>query len=74
MGKYSNIFKRTEKKYLITYEQSLLLLEKIGEYLRPDDYGLSTINNIYFDTPDFRLIRASIEKPNVYKEKLRIRL
>lgn len=73
MGKYSDIFKRTEKKYLITYEQSLLLLDKIGEYLRPDDYGVSTINNIYFDTPDFRLIRASIEKPAVYKEKLRIR-
>lgn len=73
MGKYSDIFKRTEKKYLITYEQSLLLLEKIGSYLRPDEYGVSTINNIYFDTPDFRLIRASIEKPTVYKEKLRIR-
>ena len=28
--------------------------------------------NIYYDTPDYRLIRASIEKP-IYKEKLRLR-
>ncbi len=38
-----------------------------------DSFGISTINNIYFDTSDFRLIRASIEKPTVYKEKLRLR-
>ena len=37
-----------------------------------DKYGRTTIRNIYFDTPDYRLIRRSIEKP-IYKEKLRIR-
>ena len=30
------------------------------------------ICNIYYDTPDDRLIRASIEKP-AYKEKMRVR-
>jgi hypothetical protein len=35
-------------------------------------YGASTILNIYYDTPDWRLIRASLEKP-LYKEKLRLR-
>ena len=38
----------------------------------PDEHGESTICNIYYDTPDFRLIRRSLEKP-VYKEKLRLR-
>ena len=37
-----------------------------------DPHGESTICNIYYDTPDFRLVRASLEKP-VYKEKLRMR-
>jgi hypothetical protein len=40
--------------------------------LRLDQYGHSTIRNIYFDTDSFRLVRRSIEKP-LYKEKLRVR-
>lgn len=38
----------------------------------PDKYGETVVRNIYFDTPDYRLIRRSIEKPE-YKEKLRLR-
>ena len=38
----------------------------------PDEHGESTICNIYYDTADYRLIRASLEKP-AYKEKLRLR-
>ena len=37
-----------------------------------DQYGRTTIRNLYFDTDTYRLIRHSIEKPT-YKEKLRIR-
>ena len=40
--------------------------------MKKDEYGEYTICNIYYDTDDFRLIRASLEKP-VYKEKLRVR-
>ena len=40
--------------------------------MEPDDYSHSSIRNLYLDTPDFRLIRRSLEKP-VYKEKVRIR-
>lgn len=72
MAKYKAVFKRYEKKYRITDEQRRQLTESIGEHMKPDEYGVSTICNIYFDTPDFRLIRASVEKP-VFKEKLRIR-
>lgn len=70
---FTKVFRRLEKKYLITKEQYLSLTEALSEYIVPDKFGQSTINNIYFDTPDYRLIRASIEKPTVYKEKLRIR-
>lgn len=41
-------------------------------YMRADTYGRSRVNSLYFDTPDHRLIRRSLEKP-LYKEKLRVR-
>lgn len=40
--------------------------------MRQDAYGLSTIQNLYYDTAEDRLIRNSIERL-VYKEKLRVR-
>ena len=40
--------------------------------MKEDAFGSYTICNIYYDTPDWRLIRASLEKP-AYKEKLRVR-
>lgn len=70
---FTKVFKRLEKKYLITKLQYLALVQSLEKYIVPDKFGKSTVNNIYFDTPDFRLIRASTEKPTVYKEKLRIR-
>lgn len=73
MAKFTNVFKRHEKKYLISREQYDELIARLSDYIEPDAFGESTINNIYFDTPDYRLIRASIEKPTVYKEKLRVR-
>lgn len=69
---YQNVFKRYELKYLITKEQQKLLLEVMKEYMDPDQFGKSTICNIYLDTPSKILIRRSNEKP-IYKEKLRIR-
>ncbi len=70
--KYQNIFKRYEMKYLVTDEQRRIITEKIRPYMMSDEWGRSTICNLYYDTPDYRLIRKSIEKP-VYKEKLRLR-
>ncbi len=69
---YQKIFKRYELKYLLTREQRERILGQLQSYMQPDKYGLTTIRNLYFDTPSYRLIRRSIEKP-VYKEKLRIR-
>lgn len=69
---YQSIFQRFELKYLITLEQKQRLLDAMAPYMALDKYGRTVIRNIYYDTPDFRLIRHSIEKPP-YKEKLRIR-
>ncbi len=65
-------FKRQEIKYLVTLEQYRLLQETMKEYMVQDVFHKSVIKNIYYDTPDYLLIRRSIEKPK-YKEKLRIR-
>ncbi len=76
MAKDNFIFKRVEKKYLLTERQRAALLEKISPMLVPDKYGHSTISSLYLDTPDFRIIRASIEakeQGHAYKEKLRLR-
>ena len=37
------IFKRIEKKYLISEEQYGALLRRIGPHLKPDEYGRSTV-------------------------------
>lgn len=69
---FQNIFERYEIKYLITQRQMETLLPITAEYMKGDQYGRSTICNLYYDTPTHLLIRRSLEKP-VYKEKLRIR-
>ena len=68
----SAVFQRHEIKYLLDQEQQDFLFQVMQGYMEPDPHGESTICNIYYDTPDYRLIRRSLEKP-IYKEKLRIR-
>ena len=65
-------FERRELKYRITDAQRAALEAAFGARMVPDEHGESTICNIYYDTADYRLIRASLEKP-AYKEKLRLR-
>ena len=66
------IFERVEKKYRITTEQKLALVDSIKDRLIPDSHGINTICSLYLDTPDHLLIRNSIDA-KIYKEKLRIR-
>lgn len=70
--KSQNIFQRYELKYLVTAQQRQSIESDMASYMKGDQYGQSTICNIYYDQPDFRLIRRSLEKP-AYKEKLRVR-
>lgn len=65
-------FERRELKYRITDAQRAALEAAFGARMVPDEHGESTICNIYYDTADYRLIRASLEKP-AYKETLRLR-
>ena len=69
-------FVRKEKKYLITAEQRDKLLKILPEYMVFDRYCLNgnmyTVNNVYFDTPTFNIIRNSVSKP-AYKSKIRMR-
>lgn len=72
MAMFSSTFKRYEYKYVLNRSQRRYVEREMAAHMMPDKYGETTICNIYFDTPDFRLIRKSIEKP-VYKEKVRLR-
>lgn len=70
--KFVTVFKRYELKYLITAEEKDYLLDAMAPYMALDEYGRTTIRNVYYDTENYRMIRRSIDKPS-YKEKLRIR-
>ena len=72
MNAYQDVFQRYEKKYLVTPEQYEYLSMVLEPRMVPDRFAQSTIGNIYYDTPDFRLIRRSLDRP-AYKEKLRLR-
>ncbi len=68
----SYVFKRYELKYLLSMEQYRFIKDAISKSSTPDEYGKTTIQSLYLDTENDRLVRQSIEKP-VYKEKLRLR-
>ncbi len=72
MSGYKETFERKEVKYLLGWKQYEALRRRLSPYVEEDAYGKTQILNIYFDTPDFRLVRRSLEKP-AYKEKLRLR-
>lgn len=66
------VFRRYELKYILTRGQKEKITRKMSSFMKPDNFGRSTIRNIYYDTDDYRIIRKSLEHP-VYKEKLRMR-
>ena len=65
-----------ENKYVLTREQYDFIMRKIREQMRPDEFcrgGLMyQVNTIYYDTPDFDVIRRC-NSSSGYKEKLRMR-
>lgn len=72
MEKIINVFARHEIKYILSEDQRRCVMRGIKDHMIPDPHGMSTIRNIYYDTPDYRLIRKSLDKP-IYKEKIRLR-
>lgn len=67
-----NFFQRMEKKYLLSQAQFDALMARTAGKLLPDAHSNYTVSSLYYDTRQYDLIRASIEKP-VYREKLRLR-
>ena len=63
----AEVFRRVEKKYIMTRDQYLAIKEMISEKMIEDSHGKSTICNLYFDTNEYELIRHSITKP-IYKD------
>ena len=72
MAGFKDVFQRIEVKYLLDDMQYTGLMKRLENMAAIDGYGKTSILNIYFDTPDFKLIERSLEKP-IYKEKLRLR-
>lgn len=66
------VMKRYEMKYILSPEQVQYLKDRLRGHMEVDEYGLTTIASLYYDTPDYRLVRASLEKPE-FKEKIRLR-
>lgn len=66
------VMKRVEMKYILTGEQTAYLQKRLSGHMEADAYGKTSIASLYFDTPTYRLIRTSTEKP-LFKEKLRLR-
>lgn len=72
MSGFQDVFQRIETKYLLDEDQYRMLQARLRNIAKADEYGETSILNIYFDTPGYQLVNTSLEKP-VYKEKLRLR-
>ena len=71
----TSTFKRTERKYVLTPEESKKMLALLGEKMDRDIFDTGNgyyVYNIYYDNETNAVIRQSNQKPK-YKEKLRVR-
>ena len=66
------VMKRYELKYVLSKEQTEQLRQKLIGHMLVDQFGKTSIASLYYDTPDYRLIRNSIDNPP-FKEKIRLR-
>ena len=57
------VMKRFELKYVLTAEQEEYFRKRLEGHMKVDRFGLTSIASLYYDTPDYRLINYSIEKP-----------
>ena len=66
------VMKRYEFKYILNASQAAFFTERLEGHMCLDRYGECSIASLYYDTPHYRLITTSIEKP-MFKEKIRLR-
>ena len=67
-----SIFKRYEKKYLISKDLALDFQKLLLQHMDQDRFSGCLVQNLYYDTENWDIIRTSIERP-LYKEKMRLR-
>ncbi|MDR0859046.1 MAG: polyphosphate polymerase domain-containing protein [Oscillospiraceae bacterium] len=71
-----DVFSRYENKYKLNGRMFRKVQAAIADNMEADKFNrggeMYTIRNIYYDAPDFSLIRRSLSKP-LYKEKVRLR-
>ena len=68
----TQVFRRTEIKYVITENQYQKLMDLVEPYLMKDKYFKGTNMSVYYDSDSRYLAIHSLEKP-LYKEKIRLR-
>ena len=66
------VMKRYEMKYILSGSQTEYFKKAVEGHMKIDKFVLTSIASLYYDTPNYRLIRTSIEKPP-FKEKIRLR-
>lgn len=66
------VFKRREYKYLLSAEEYITIRKLLMGHMSEDQYGLTTILSLYFDTPQYYFINQSMKKVP-YKSKFRVR-
>lgn len=66
------VMKRFELKYILSSDQDAFFRKSIEGHMQVDKFGLTSIASLYYDTPEYKLINSSIEKP-LFKEKIRLR-
>jgi hypothetical protein len=75
-GMAIEVFNRYENKYMLGEGVYLRLRDRLSEHMELDEHNKRRetypIANLWYDTEDSALIRASLSKPK-YKEKLRLR-
>ncbi len=72
MAGFRDVFARKELKYRMRRRRKDALLDELAAFVEPDEYGLTRITSLYYDTSDRLLAFRSYDKP-FYKEKLRLR-
>jgi hypothetical protein len=71
-GSALTYFQRYEQKYLLNQFQYDAIMGALPGFTREDEFGLTTVYSIYYDTDDYAITKKLLDK-SVYKEKLRLR-
>ena len=55
------MMQRYEMKFILTKDQLVAFQNALKGHMEVDQYGKTSIASIYYDTPDYLLIRKSLE-------------